>query len=231
MYFTSGTSGEPKMVAHDFLYPLGHIVTAAYWHNLNENSIHFTLADTGWGKAVWGCYYGQWIVGCNVFVYDFEKFMPVDVLRLVHEYRITSFCAPPTVYRFLIRENVKDYDLTSLTYCTNAGEALNPSVFEQWYKLTGIKLHEAFGQTETTATLGTFPFMEPRPGSMGKPSPGYDIDLMTNDGRWAEDGEQGEIVVKTHGHKPVGLFKEYYRDPELTKKNFHDGIYHTGDVA
>ena len=230
-YFTSGTSGEPKMVAHDFLYPLGHIVTAAYWHNLNENSIHFTLADTGWGKAVWGCYYGQWIVGCNVFVYDFEKFMPVDVLRLVHEYRITSFCAPPTVYRFLIRENVKDYDLTSLTYCTNAGEALNPSVFEQWYKLTGIKLHEAFGQTETTATLGTFPFMEPRPGSMGKPSPGYDIDLMTNDGRWAEDGEQGEIVVKTHGHKPVGLFKEYYRDPELTKQNFHDGIYHTGDVA
>ena len=231
MYFTSGTSGEPKMVAHDFLYPLGHIVTAAYWHNLNENSIHFTLADTGWGKAVWGCYYGQWIVGCNVFVYDFEKFKPVDVLRLVHEYRITSFCAPPTVYRFLIRENVKDYDLTSLTYCTNAGEALNPSVFEQWYKLTGIKLHEAFGQTETTATLGTYPYMEPRPGSMGKPSPGYDIDLMTNDGRWAEDGEQGEIVVKTHGHKPVGLFKEYYRDPELTKQNFHDGIYHTGDVA
>ncbi|MDD7343463.1 MAG: AMP-binding protein [Bacteroidales bacterium] len=231
MYFTSGTSGEPKMVAHDFLYPLGHIITARYWHNLHEGSLHFTLADTGWGKAVWGCYYGQWIVGANVFVYDFEKFKPVDVLEMIHRYRITSFCAPPTVYRFLIRENVAAYDLSSLEYCTNAGEALNPSVFDKWLELTGIKLHEAFGQTETTATVGTYPWVEPRPGSMGKANPGYDIGLMTNDGRWAEDGEQGEIVVKTHGHKPVGLFKEYYRDPELTKQNFHDGIYHTGDVA
>lgn len=231
MYFTSGTSGEPKMVAHDFLYPLGHIITARYWHNLHEGSLHFTLADTGWGKAVWGCYYGQWIVGANVFVYDFEKFKPVDVLEMIHRYRITSFCAPPTVYRFLIRENVAAYDLSSLEYCTNAGEALNPSVFGKWLELTGIKLHEAFGQTETTATVGTYPWVEPRPGSMGKANPGYDIGLMTNDGRWAEDGEQGEIVVRVGQHKPVGLFKEYYRDPELTRQHFSNGIYHTGDIA
>lgn len=231
MYFTSGTSGEPKMVAHDFRYPLGHIITAKYWHNLDENSLHFTLADTGWGKAVWGKYYGQWIVGANVFVYDFEKFHPVDVLEMIHKFHITSFCAPPTVYRFLIREDVKKYDISSLKYCTNAGEALNPNVFERWYELTGIKLHEAFGQTETTATVGTYPWVEPRPGSMGKPNPGYDIDLITADGQVAEDGQQGEIIIRTHGRRPEGLFLGYYRDPELTHKNFHDGIYHTGDIA
>lgn len=231
MYFTSGTSGEPKMVAHDFRYPLGHIITAKYWHNLDENSLHFTLADTGWGKAVWGKYYGQWIVGANVFVYDFEKFHPVDVLEMIHKFHITSFCAPPTVYRFLIREDVKKYDISSLKYCTNAGEALNPNVFERWYELTGIKLHEAFGQTETTATVGTYPWIEPRPGSMGKPNPGYDIDLITADGQVAEDGQQGEIIIRTHGRHPEGLFLGYYRDPELTHKNFHDGIYHTGDIA
>lgn len=231
MYFTSGTSGEPKMVAHDFRYPLGHIITAKYWHNLDENSLHFTLADTGWGKAVWGKYYGQWIVGANVFVYDFEKFHPVDVLEMIHKFHITSFCAPPTVYRFLIREDVKKYGISSLKYCTNAGEALNPNVFERWYELTGIKLHEAFGQTETTATVGTYPWIEPRPGSMGKPNPGYDIDLITADGQVAEDGQQGEIIIRTHGRRPEGLFLGYYRDPELTHKNFHDGIYHTGDIA
>ena len=231
MYFTSGTSGEPKMVAHDFRYPLGHIITAKYWHNLDENSLHFTLADTGWGKAVWGKYYGQWIVGANVFVYDFEKFHPVDVLEMIHKFHITSFCAPPTVYRFLIREDVKKYDISSLKYCTNAGEALNPNVFERWYELTGIKLHEAFGQTETTATVGTYPWIEPRPGSMGKPNPGYDIDLITADGQVAEDGQQGEIIIRTPGRRPEGLFLGYYRDPELTHKNFHDGIYHTGDIA
>ena len=231
MYFTSGTSGEPKMVAHDFRYPLGHIITAKYWHNLDENSLHFTLADTGWGKAVWGKYDGPWIVGANVFVYDFEKFHPVDVLEMIHKFHITSFCAPPTVYRFLIREDVKKYDISSLKYCTNAGEALNPNVFERWYELTGIKLHEAFGQTETTATVGTYPWIEPRPGSMGKPNPGYDIDLITADGQVAEDGQQGEIIIRTHGRRPEGLFLGYYRDPELTHKNFHDGIYHTGDIA
>lgn len=231
MYFTSGTSGEPKMVAHDFRYPLGHIITAKYWHNLDENSLHFTLADTGWGKAVWGKYYGQWIVGANVFVYDFEKFKPVDVLEMIEKFHITSFCAPPTVYRFLIREDVKKYDISSLKYCTNAGEALNPNVFDRWHELTGIKLHEAFGQTETTATVGTYPWVEPRPGSMGKANPGYDIDLVTADGLVAEDGQQGEIIVRTHGYRPEGLFLGYYRDPELTHQNYHDDIYHTGDIA
>lgn len=232
MYFTSGTTGEPKMVAHDFTYPLGHIITAKYWHNLTEDSLHMTLADTGWGKAVWGKYYGQWIVGANVFVYDYDsKFHPVDLLGMFEKYRITSFCAPPTVFRFLIREDMSKYDLSSLKYCTIAGEALNPSVFDKWYELTGIKLYEAFGQTETTITIGTYPMMEPRPGSMGKKGPGYDIDLLKNDGTWAEDGEQGEIVVKTHGKHPVGLFKEYYRDKGLTKEAHDNGIYHTGDVA
>ena len=231
MYFTSGTTGEPKMVAHDFTYPLGHIITASYWHNLNENSLHLTLADTGWGKAVWGKYYGQWIAGANVFVYDFEKFEPVDVLHMIHNYHITSFCAPPTVFRFLIREDLTKFDLSSLKYCTIAGEALNPSVFDQWYKLTGIKLMEGFGQTETTLTVATYPYIEPKPGSMGKQGPVYDIDLLTSDGRSAEDGEQGEIIIRTDRCRPVGLFKEYYRDPELTREAYHDNVYHTGDVA
>ncbi len=232
MYFTSGTTGEPKMVAHTFTYPLGHIITAKYWHNLDEDSLHFTLADTGWGKAVWGKYYGQWLVGANIFVYDFEKFKPVDVLHMIHNYGITSFCAPPTVFRFLIREDLTKFDLSTLKYCTIAGEALNPNVFDEWYKLTGIKLMEAYGQTETTVTLCTYPYLEPKPGSMGKVGPVYDIALLTSDGRWAEDGEEGEIVVKLHGNeRPIGLFKEYYKDPQLTQSTCHDGIYHTGDVA
>ena len=231
MYFTSGTTGEPKMVAHDFTYPLGHIITGSYWHNLHESSLHLTLADTGWGKAVWGKLYGQWIAGANVFVYDFEKFKPVDVLHKIHDFRITSFCAPPTVFRFLIREDLSKFDISCLKYCTIAGEALNPSVYDEWLKLTGIKLMEGFGQTETTLTIATYPWLEPKPGSMGKKGPVYDIALLTSDGRWAEDGEQGEIVVRTHGNKPLGLFKEYYRDSELTHMAYHDGIYHTGDVA
>lgn len=231
LYFTSGTTGEPKMVAHDFTYPLGHIITGSYWHNLDENSLHLTLADTGWGKAVWGKLYGQWIAGANVFVYDFEKFEPVDVLKMIERYGITSFCAPPTVFRFLIREDVTRFDISSLRYCTIAGEALNPSVYEQWLKLTGIKLMEGFGQTETTLTIATYPWLEPKPGSMGCKGPQYDIDLLTPDGRWAEDGEQGEIVVRDNGLKPLGLFKEYLHDPELTHNAYHDGIYHTGDVA
>ncbi len=233
LYFTSGTTGEPKMVAHDFTYPLGHIITASYWHNLHPGSLHLTLADTGWGKAVWGKLYGQWIAGAEVFVYDFEKFEPVDVLEMIHKYKITSFCAPPTVFRFLIREDLTKYDISSLKYCTIAGEALNPSVYEQWLKLTGIKLMEGFGQTETTLTIATYPWLEPKPGSMGKKGPEYDIDLLTPDGRWAEDGEQGEIVVKLpkDGHKPLGLFKEYLRDPQLTAEAINNGVYHTGDVA
>ncbi len=230
MYFTSGTSGEPKMVIHDFLYPLGHITTGSFWHNLHEDSLHLTIADTGWGKAVWGKLYGQWIAGATVFVYDHEKFTPTDMLRMIQDYRITSLCAPPTIFRFLIREDVTKYDLSSLKYCTIAGEALNPAVFDAFYKLTGIKLMEGFGQTETTLTICTFPWTTPKPGSMGLPNPQYDVDLLRPDGTKAEDGEQGQIVIRIE-KKPIGLFKEYYRDPERTYEAMHDGIYYTGDVA
>ena len=231
MYFTSGTTGEPKMVAHDFTYPLGHITTGSFWHNLHENSLHLTIADTGWGKAVWGKLYGQMIAGANIFVYDHEKFTPADILQKIQDCKITSLCAPPTIYRFLIKEDISKYDLSSLEYCTTAGEALNYSVYETFLKVTGIRLMEGFGQTETTMTLGTFPWMEPKPGSMGVPNPQYEIDLLTNDGRSAEDGEQGQIVVRTHNGKPLGLFKEYYRDAERTEDAWHDDVYFTGDVA
>lgn len=231
MYFTSGTTGQPKMVAHDFTYPLGHIVTASFWHNLNEQSLHLTIADTGWGKAVWGKLYGQWIAGANVFVYDHEKFTPAEILKKIHDYHITSLCAPPTIFRFLIREDLTKYDLSSLKYCTIAGEALNPAVYETFKKLTGIKLMEGFGQTETTLTIGTFPWMEPKPGSMGVPNPQYEMDLIDAEGRSVEAGEQGEIVIRTDKGKPLGLFKEYYRDAKRTQEAWHDHIYYTGDVA
>ncbi|MFY1612999.1 AMP-binding protein [Macellibacteroides fermentans] len=231
MYFTSGTTGNPKMVAHDFTYPLGHIVTGSYWHNLHSDSLHLTIADTGWGKAVWGKLYGQWIAGANVFVYDHEKFIPANMLQMIQDYGITSLCAPPTIFRFLIREDLSKYDLSSLKYCTIAGEALNPAVYESFYKLTGIKLMEGFGQTETTPTVATFPWMEPKPGSMGVPTPQYDVDLIRPDGSPVEDGEQGQIVIRTCNGKPLGLFKEYYRDSERTKEAWHDGVYYTGDIA
>ena len=231
MYFTSGTTGEPKMVAHNFTYPLGHITTGSFWHNLHPDSIHLTIADTGWGKAVWGKLYGQWIAGATVFVYDHEKFVPAEILKKINDYHITSLCAPPTIFRFLIREDLSQYDLSSLQYCTIAGEALNPAVFENFKKLTGIKLMEGFGQTETTLTIATFPWMEPKPGSMGMPNPQYDMDLIDHEGRSVEAGEQGEIVVRTDKGKPIGLFKEYYRDPQRTQETWHDGIYYTGDVA
>ena len=171
MYFTSGTSGNPKMVAHDHLYALGHLTTGVFWHNLSEDSIHLTVADTGWGKAVWGKFYGQWFAGAAVFVYDHEKFNADNMLRQMEKYRVTSFCAPPTVYRFLIREDFSQYDLSALRYCCTAGEALNAAVYDKFRQLTGIKLMEGFGQTETTMTLGTMPWMEPKPGSMGMPNP------------------------------------------------------------
>ncbi len=231
LYFTSGTTGNPKMVIHDFTYPLGHIVTSGFWQNLNENSLHLTLADTGWAKAAWGKIYGQWIMGASVFVYDHEKFTPADLLEIMQKYKVTSFCAPPTVFRFMIRENLSKYDLSALKYCTIAGEPLNPSVYEAFYKATGIKLMEGFGQTETTVTIATFPWMEPKPGSMGIPNPAYDMDLLTADGRSAEDGEQGEIIFRTDKNKPVGLFMGYYRDPELTENVYHNHVYHTGDIA
>ena len=237
MYFTSGTSGEPKMVAHDFLYAMGHLTTGVYWHNLCEDSIHLTVADTGWGKAVWGKLYGQWFAGATVFVFDHEKFTADKMLRQIEQYHVTSFCAPPTVYRFMIHEDFSKYDLSSLRYCCTAGEALNPAVFEKFRELTGIRLMEGFGQTETTMTLGTMPWTTPKPGSMGLPNPQYDIDLIRPDGTSCEDGEKGEIVIRTttdeRGEmvKPIGLFKEYFRDEELTQKVWHDGLYHTGDVA
>ncbi|OAV73411.1 Acetyl-coenzyme A synthetase [Bacteroidales bacterium Barb6] len=231
MYFTSGTTGHPKMVAHDFTYPLAHITTGSYWHSLHEESLHLTIADTGWGKAVWGKLYGQWIAGATVFVYDHEKFNPADMLQMIQDYRITSLCAPPTIFRFLIREDLTKYDLSSLEYCTIAGEALNPAVYDAFLKLTGIKLMEGFGQTETTLTIATFPWIEPKPGSMGVANPQYDTDLLRPDGSCAEDGEQGEIVVRTTNEKTLGLFKEYYRDPELTHSTWYDNVYHTGDVA
>lgn len=231
MYFTSGTSGEPKMVAHNHLYAIGHLTTGVFWHNLEEDSIHLTVADTGWGKAVWGKLYGQWFAGATVFVFDHEKFTADKILRQIEKYRITSFCAPPTVYRFMIHEDFNNYDLSSLRYCTTAGEALNAAVYQKFYERTGIKLMEGFGQTETTMTLGTMPWMEPKPGSMGKPNAQYDIDLLRPDGTSCEDGEKGEIVVRTDKGHPHGLFIGYYRDEELTRQTWHDGIYHTGDVA
>ena len=253
MYFTSGTTGEPKMVAHDFTYPLGHIVTGYIWHNLRPDSLHLTIADTGWGKAVWGKLYGQWIAGANVFVYDHEKFTPADILQKIQDYHVTSLCAPPTIFRFLIHEDLTNhvtslcapptifrflihedltkYDLSHLEYCTIAGEALNPAVFDTFKKLTGIRLMEGFGQTETTLTVATMPWMEPKPGSMGLPNPQYDVDLIDHDGRSVEAGEQGQIVIRTDKGKPLGLFKEYYRDAERTHEAWHDGIYYTGDVA
>lgn len=231
MYFTSGTSGEPKMVAHDFLYALGHLVTGAFWHNLSEDSIHLTVADTGWGKAVWGKFYGQWFAGATVFVFDHDKFTADKILRKIEQYHITSFCAPPTVYRFMIREDFSKYDLSSLRYCCTAGEALNPAVYNKFFELTGIKMKEGFGQTETTMTLGTMPWTEPKPGSMGLPNPQYDIDLLKPDGTPCEDGEKGQIVIRVGDRKPIGLFKEYYRDEALTRQVWHDGIYYTGDMA
>ena len=231
MYFTSGTSGEPKMVAHDYLYAMGHLTTGVFWHNLHEGSLHLTVADTGWGKAVWGKFYGQWFAGATVFVFDHEKFNADTLLRQMEKYKVTSFCAPPTIYRFMIREDLSKYDLSSLQYCCTAGEALNPAVFDKLKQLIGLNIMEGFGQTETTMTLGTFPWMTPKPGSMGIPNAQYNIDLLRADGTPCEDGEKGEIVIRVGDKKPVGLFKGYYRDEEKTREAWHDGIYHTGDMA
>ena len=229
--FTSGTTGNPKMVTLDFAYPLAHIITAKYWHNLDESSLHLTIADTGWLKAVWGKLYGQWIVGACVFVYDHVKFAPADMLQMIEKYKVTSLCAPPTIFRFLIREDLTKYDISSLKYCTIAGEALNPEVYKQFYNLTGIKLREAYGQSETTVSVLTPPWIEPKPGSMGLPSPHYDVDLLAPDGSPAEVGEQGQIVIRTDKGYPVGLFKGYHRNQQLTDECYQDNIYYTGDVA
>ena len=231
LYFTSGTSGEPKMVAHNFTYPLGHICTALLWHNLTPDSLHLTIADTGWAKAAWGKIYGQWVVGASIFVYDHEKFTPSDFLQMMQTYRITSLCAPPTIFRYLIHENLTKYDLSALKYCTIAGEALNPAVYDTFKQLTGLKLMEGFGQTETTLLLGNMPWMKPKPGSMGLPIPQYDIDLVDYNGRSVEAGEQGQIVIRINEKMPIGLFKGYYKDENRTQEAMRDGLYYTGDIA
>jgi acetyl-CoA synthetase len=231
LYFTSGTTGMPKMVQHNFAYPLGHIITARYWQNVREDGLHLTVADTGWAKAAWGKIYGQWLSGAAVFVYDYDKFVPRNLLEVISKHGVTSFCAPPTIFRYLIKEDLSKYDFSKLEYCVVAGEPLNPEVYNQFLKLTGIRLMEGYGQTETIVQIATFPWMEPRPGSMGKPSPYYDIDLVNDKRASCQVGEQGQIVIKTDKRKPIGMFDGYYRDPDLTKSVWHDGIYYTGDMA
>lgn len=231
LYFTSGTTGMPKMVEHDYTYPLGHIMTAKYWQNVKDGGLHLTVAETGWAKAVWGKLYGQWISGASVFVYDYTHFVPHDLLNVISKYGVTSFCAPPTIYRYLINEDFSKFNLDKLEYCVVAGEPLNPEVYNRFLDQTGLKLREAYGQTELTACVVTFPYLEPKPGSMGKPTPGYDIFIADEDGTPCEVGEVGEIVINTKEGYPVGMFDGYYRDEELTRKVWHDGLYHTGDTA
>ncbi|WP_010252449.1 AMP-binding protein [Acetivibrio cellulolyticus] len=231
LYFTSGTTGMPKMVRHNFMYPLGHIPTAKYWQNVQEGGLHLTVADTGWAKAVWGKIYGQWMAGSAVFVYDYDKFVPKELLSVICKHGVTTFCAPPTIYRFFIKEDLTQFDLSKLKYCAIAGEPLNPEVYNQFLNLTGIKLMEGYGQTELTVVLGTYPWMEPKPGSMGKPTPGYDVDIIDENGKSCEVGEEGQIVIRTGKRMPVGIFGGYYRDEALTNKVWHDDIYYTGDMA
>ncbi len=231
LYFTSGTTGMPKMVVHDYSYPLGHIVTAKHWHRVVPDGLHFTVSETGWAKSVWGKLYGQWLMEAGIFVYDFDRFVPAELLERIQRYRITTFCAPPTIYRYLIKEDLSRYDLSSLTHCTIAGEALNPEVFAQFLDATGLKLMEGFGQTETTVQVATFPWMEPKPGSMGRPNPMYDILLSDEDGAETRPGQVGEICIRTGAGRPVGMFGGYHLDPERTAAVWHDGLYHTGDMA
>jgi acetyl-CoA synthetase len=231
LYFTSGTTGMPKMVNHDFVYPLGHILTAKYWQNVEDDGLHFTVADTGWAKSAWGKIYGQWLAGSAVMTYNYDKFVPKNLMEVIEKYKVVTFCAPPTIYRFLIKEDLSKYDLSHLKYCVVAGEPLNPEVFKQFYDKTGLKLMEGFGQTECTVAVATYPWMDPKPGSMGKPSPGYDIAILDEDDNPCEVGNEGEIVIRTSQEKPVGMFNGYYRDEDLTRKVWSDGNYRTGDMA
>ncbi len=231
LYFTSGTTGMPKMVNLPFTYPLGHILTARYWQNVVDNGLHLTVADTGWAKSAWGKIYGQWLSGSAVMTYDFDKFVPRNLMDVIVKYKVTTFCAPPTIYRFLIKEDLSLFDLSSLKYCVVAGEPLNPEVFKQFFDATGIKLMEGYGQTELTVALATYPWFEPKPGSMGKPSPGYAIDLIDEEGNSCEAGDEGQIIIRTSLGKPLGMFDGYYRDDQLTRKVWNDGIYYTGDMA
>lgn len=232
MYFTSGTTGMPKIVVHDFLYPLGHIVTAHYWQGLGEDGLHLTVSESGWAKCGWGKIYGQWICGVAVFVYDMDKFVPKNLLKMMEKYRITSFCAPPTIYRFLLQEGLSEYDLTSIKKACTAGEPLNPEVYNRFKKATGLDIIEGFGQSETTVLCANYEWLVPKPGSMGKPSPLYDIDIVDVNGRTCPVGTEGNIVIKNLDKGlPPGLFKGYYRDEAATARVWSNGVYNTGDVA
>ncbi len=231
LYFTSGTTGNPKMALHSFKYPLGHFHTANYWHCVDPEGLHLTISDTGWAKAAWGKIYGQWLCEAALFVYDFDKFDAADILPMFEKYKITTFCAPPTMYRMLMKEDISKYDMSSVQHATTAGEALNPEVFKQIEKLTGLKIMEGFGQTETTCLIGNLYGREYKMGAMGKPVPLYDVDIVDPDGNSVGVGENGEIVIRTSERVPCGLFKGYYRDEEKTAEVWHDGLYHTGDVA
>jgi acetyl-CoA synthetase len=231
LYFTSGTTGFPKMVQHNYAYPLGHIITARYWQNVIDGGLHYTVADTGWAKSVWGQIYGQWLSGSAVFIYDYEKFHAGNMLSKATAHGVTTFCAPPTIWRFLIKEDLTQYDFSSLKYCVVAGEPLNPEVFERFKAATGHKLMEGYGQTEMVVAVATWPWLEPKPGSMGKPSPTYNVVLLNYEGKPCEIGEEGEIALKIDDKLPAGLFGGYYRDPDRTRDSWHDGYYYTGDTA
>ena len=231
VYFTSGTSSNPKMVAHTYTYPLGHIVTAKYWQHVVDGGRHLTVAETGWAKALWGKIYGQWIAGSAVFTYDMTTFIPGKLLEKMAEYKVTTFCAPPTVYRYILQHGLSKYDLSSLKYCTTAGEALNLDIYNKFFEQTGIRMQEGYGQTELTLTTGNFGFSEPHPGSIGKPSPGYQMEIINAEGQPCADEEVGELIIKIDQGKPFGMFGGYYRDAERTEKVFEGGVYHTGDTA
>ncbi|MBO5286065.1 MAG: AMP-binding protein [Clostridia bacterium] len=231
MFFTSGTTGNPKMAAHKHTYALGHYVTAKYWHCCQRDGLHFTISDTGWGKSLWGKLYGQWLCEGAVFVYDFDKFDASDILPMFSKYQITTFCAPPTMLRMFIKSDLQKYDFSSVKHMTTAGEALNPEVYRQFEQATGLKIMEGFGQTETTLTICNLVGTMPKIGSMGKASPQYDVDIVDLDGNSVPNGETGEIVIRTDKNTPCGLFKEYYRDAGLTEDVWHDGMYHTKDTA
>ncbi|PWJ37192.1 AMP-binding protein [Fibrobacter succinogenes] len=231
VYFTSGTSSNPKMVAHTYTYPLGHIVTAKYWQHVVDGGRHLTVAETGWAKALWGKIYGQWIAGSAVFTYDMTTFIPGKLLEKMAEYKVTTFCAPPTVYRYILQHGLSKYDLSSLQYCTTAGEALNLDIYNRFYEQTGIRMQEGYGQTELTLTTGNFGFSEPHPGSIGKPSPGYQMEIINAEGKPCAAEEVGELIIKIDQGKPFGMFGGYYRDAERTEKVFEGGVYHTGDTA
>ena len=231
VYFTSGTSSNPKMVAHTYTYPLGHIVTAKYWQHVVDGGRHLTVAETGWAKALWGKIYGQWIAGSAVFTYDMKVFIPGKLLEKMQEYKVTTFCAPPTVYRYILQHGLDKYDLSSLKYCTTAGEALNIDIYKKFLEQTGLHMQEGYGQTELTLTTGNFGWSKPRPGSMGMPSPGYRMEIVNAEGKPCEVDEVGELIIKIDQGRPFGMFGGYYRDAERTEKVFEGGVYHTGDTA